>query len=576
MYPTGASLLIRTAPAIVEPEGRGLRFAGPGFQGLRTPGSAPWFDGHPPPGPVGVSTSDREIGRLSNAFWSERAGGILGTLSMFSPGTTSAADRQRGMVRAGSDRLSIRYYPIGADSQVRGIDGAVDVLQWGISHVASVGEPADIQAGNELGATDGYDLEVQVHWLDDSEDDMTTQNLDLTTALPLIANAVAEGVKLANQPTDTGGQEPMLAKMLEIAASQKELYPPAGLGGLALDVAMKKITSADDLRSKLESIHIIPKPSASGLGGDGGPSGLEYGQMLADWWAHKTPHGEAWNRTQDLMGASKVATLAAPGSIAVNMEAFSAMQRDLVTTTATTGTSAAGDTIDTGLQMFYDATDRDPLDLWSLIDLIPSGAGTVKMTALTLPTPGWQSEPTADTGYTKGTDASAASNDLTPKLLISLTNVTRLLDVLTPQYWVELAMVAFAAMQEQLNRGLLETASTDAPIGLYDFPNVGSSANLSAAPSAAVVGSALEASALSSYGNRRMVMQHGVWQTLRALARPAGVAPLVNPDTERFGAIDAVPLQISRLWTASKPYRGITGPVGKHRRSPVGWRFLLF
>ena len=39
-------LLVRTAPAKVEPEGRMLRFSGPGFQGLRTPGSAPWYDGH--------------------------------------------------------------------------------------------------------------------------------------------------------------------------------------------------------------------------------------------------------------------------------------------------------------------------------------------------------------------------------------------------------------------------------------------------------------------------------------------------------------------------------------------------
>ena len=50
-----------------------------------------------------------------------------------------------------------------------------------------------------------------------------------------------------------------------IGASQKELYAPAGLGELALDVAMNKITSADDLRSKLESIHINPKPIAAGI-----------------------------------------------------------------------------------------------------------------------------------------------------------------------------------------------------------------------------------------------------------------------------------------------------------------------
>ena len=138
-------LLIRTAPAVVEPEGRALRFFGPGFEGLRTPGSAPWFDGHPPPGPVGPS-SDREIGRLTDSFLGfNRLGGILGTLDQCSrPGVTSASDRQRGLIPGGSDRLSIRYYPIGDNAQVRADDGSLDVLRWGISHVASVGEPADV------------------------------------------------------------------------------------------------------------------------------------------------------------------------------------------------------------------------------------------------------------------------------------------------------------------------------------------------------------------------------------------------------------------------------------------------
>ena len=122
--------------------------------------------------------------------------------------------------------------------------------------------------------------------------------------------------------------------------------------------------------------------------------------------------------------------------------------------------------------------------MWNLITQVPGGAGEVKLTAVTLPTPTWQAEPTADTGYTKGTDASADENSLTPKLLISYVNVTRVMDVLQPQFWTEVAMIAENAMMEQVNRALLETASSDAPTGMYNFTGVGSSANLSAAPSA--------------------------------------------------------------------------------------------
>ena len=546
-------LLIRTAPAVVEPEARAIRFSGPGFEGLRTAGSAPWFDGHPPPTPVSGPSSDREIGRLTNAFWNQRAGGVLGTLEMFPTGVTSAADRQRGLIPGGSDRLSIRYYPIGENGQVRGADGVVDVLRWGVSHVASVGEPADVSAGDELGSADGYDLEVH---LIDMEGDMT-QNLDLNTALPLIANAVAEGVKLANQPTDTGGQEPMLAKMLEIAVQQKEIYPPAGLGELALDVAQNKITSADDLRSKLESIRIIPKPSAAGLGGDGGPSGADYSQMLCSWWNGQTLRGDAWREAEDVMGQSKVRQMAAPGAIPLTMQAISAIQNSLV---ATSAASSAGDAVDTGVQVFYDSVDRDPLNLWDLVDQIPGGAGEVKLTEITMPTPTWLPEPTADAGYARGTDVSADENSLTPKLLISYVTITRVLDVLQPQFWSEIAMIAQAAMLEQINAGLIETANSDAPVGMYNFTGVGSSPNLTVAPTAAQVGSVLEASALSSYGNRRLVLQHGAWQSLRSQARPAGVAPLVDPAGGRFGSIDSVGLEVTGLWTDAKPFRGVAGP----------------
>ena len=98
-----------------------------------------------------------------------------------------------GLIPGGSDRLSIRYYPIGDGAQVRADDGALDVLRWGISHVASVGEPADVSAGDELGSTDGYDLEVEVHWVEQEVimPDETQKLTELASTLPgLISESV--------------------------------------------------------------------------------------------------------------------------------------------------------------------------------------------------------------------------------------------------------------------------------------------------------------------------------------------------------------------------------------------------
>ena len=60
-----------------------------------------------------------------------------------------------------------------------------------------------------------------------------------------------------------------MSKMAEIAASQPELYDPAELARLGMDRAQGLIKTPDDYRAKLESIHINPKPIATGLSNEG-------------------------------------------------------------------------------------------------------------------------------------------------------------------------------------------------------------------------------------------------------------------------------------------------------------------
>ena len=521
--------LVRTSPAIIEPDGRRLVFDPLTFQGA-TPSAAVLAD-H-------LNSVDRVAGRLRRAWTDARSGSVLGTAEIFAD-TIPAAARVRTLLNSGHRAVSIRYH----GERRPGPDHTTLVTNWTIGHLAVVGEPADEQAGpmDDLAAdanTAIFNLEILPQ-----EGDMTT--LQDIFSPQAITDAVEAGVRAAriDEP------EPhRLQKMLAVVATQPELYNGQALGRLALAVAAGTITDPDALQRGIEDALLPHKPQAAGLADDG-VSGADYSQMLCDWWAGKSLRGDAWQRTEDILGRSEVSQLAAPGAIPMTLKSVAAMRDMLV---ANTGSTSAGDAVDAS-SLFYDATVRDPLNLWDLIEQVPGGSGEVKMVAVTMPTPGWQAEPSTDAGYTKSIDPSADENSLSPKILLAYVNVTRLMDVLQPQFWAEVGVIAEIAMMEQINRALIETASTDAPTGMYDFTDVGTSANLTAAPTAAVVGSALQASALSSYGNRRMVMQHGVWQTLRALARPAGVAPLVDPAGGPFGTIDNVPLEVSGLWTASKP-----------------------
>ena len=184
--------LIRTAPTIVEPENRRLRLHPEGYQGLRTGASAPWYEGHPPPGVLEMP-SDREIGRVADTYYDAGAGGILGTVRLWPTGVSAVADRRRRLIGLGSDRVSVQIVPTSREAESRGADGALDIWSWTIGHLASVGEPADTGAGDELDAAHPYyNLDIVLDWeaVDMADIDLT----ELATTLPgLISAGIAEG-----------------------------------------------------------------------------------------------------------------------------------------------------------------------------------------------------------------------------------------------------------------------------------------------------------------------------------------------------------------------------------------------
>ena len=309
--------LIRTAPEIVEPENRRLRLHPEGFRGLRTGASAPWYEGHPPPG-VLEKPSDREIGRLTNAYYESTASGILGTVTLFPPGVSEVADRRRSLIGLGSDRVSVQIVPSSRDAESRGDDGALDIWSWTIGHVASVGEPADIGAGDELDSEHPYyNLDIELNWVAEDKDMPDFDLTELATTLPgLISAGIADGFaqhqaaqraaelaaaeelaraererELARREADIEAREQALhaepepdpapepateepapepaseepeaadaGEMLARAAAQPHAYDPAKVTALAGDLALGRLgaITADGMAEKLQSIAIQP------------------------------------------------------------------------------------------------------------------------------------------------------------------------------------------------------------------------------------------------------------------------------------------------------------------------------
>jgi hypothetical protein len=538
--------MISVAPTIVEPRSRRLIFDPLTFQGVR-PG-APLLADH-------VNASGRVAGRVLSAWVDRNAGAVLGTVEVYGD-EIEAAGHVRRLLNAGHRGASIRHDGVVEPNPDR--VGPNMVRDWGIAHLAVVGEGADPTAG-QLSATDGtvyFDLEI----LAQEGDEMTQPNFDLATVLPQLSAAIAQGVREGNQATDTDGQASaeQISKMLQIAAQQPELYDAAALSGLALDAIMGKGGSPVDFRAKLESIHIIPKPIAAGLS-DAEITRYDLQAVIAGVFASDLSGvSKEVSRSNEIKAKSDIRGSLNPDAIAIPLSC-------LASHSGTTGDGASGSAIQEITAMFYDSGVPDSTDILPYLTRLPGGPGIAKPVAVTVPQPAHVVEP-SDTGYVKTGDASGAGFDMTPHLLVDYLSITRVLDTLEPEYWGATLEVVLRRFMEQQNKAIVvgDTANSPLPGGIYGLAGIGSSADLSAAITTDDVELALSASVhvASPEAGRAIITTAQNVQTMRTLAQPTAVAPLMSP-TPAMNGEDRI--RDARVFTcgffpAAKEYRGITGP----------------
>ena len=387
----------------------------------------------------------------------------------------------------------------------------------------------------------------------------------MADALPALTSAIAEGVKqgnAANEPTDTNGLTPadQLAKMLQVAGSQPELYKPGMLQELALDAAMGKGGSPEDFRAKLTSIQILPKPIASGLS-DGEVSDYNLGAIMQGVLSGDFSNAsKELSRSNEIRRHSEITGRLSPGTIAVPYS-------ELVSHSGDSGVGAVGTAVREIPGAFYDANTPDSTDLMPLLTRLPGGPGLVKANAVTVPQPGHLPEPTTDAGYARTGDASAVGNELAPSLLIDYLNATRLLNTIEPDYWDAVLSIVSRRFDEQQNRALVVGDTSDSPLenGLYGLTGIGSSANLTAAITTAIVEAALSASVhvAGPDANRAIVTTETNVGVMRTLAQPAAVAALMAQTTNENGSDQVRDAKVFScgFFPDTKTRRGVAGPM---------------
>ena len=538
--------MISVSPTVVEPRSRRLVFDPATFQGVR-PG-APLLADH-------VNASGRVAGRVLSAWVDRNAGAVLGTVEVYGD-EIEAAGHVRRLLNAGHRGASIRHDGVVEPSPDR--IGPNMVRDWGIAHLAVVGEGADPTAG-QLSANDGtvyFDLEI----MPQEGDEMTQPNFDLATVLPQLSAAIAQGVREGNQATDTGGPAPadQISQMLKIAAQQPELYDAAALSGLALDAVMGKVSTPEDFRAKLESIHIIPKPIAAGLSGAEVTDYNLNAVMASVFSGDFSGVSKELSLSREIQSRSDLKGRLSPDAIAVPMN-------QLASHSGTTGDGASGTAIQELTDAFYDSGTPDSADILPFLTELPSGPGIIKPVAITAPQPGHVSEP-LDAGYTKTGDATGVGSEMRPHPLVDYMSLTRVLQVLEPEYEGAILEVVLRRFMEQQNKSIIVGDTTDSPLpdGLYGLADVGSSANLTGAITVANVEAALSASVhvASAQSGRAIVTTPTNVMTLRTLAQPTAVAPLMA-QTPAMNGEDRV--RDARVFTTdffptAKTRRGITGP----------------
>ena len=563
--------MISLSPNVVEPRGRRLVFDPESFQGVR-PG-APVLADH-------VNASGRVAGRVLTAWVDRNAGAVLGTAEIY-PSNIEAAAHVRRLLDAGHRGASIRH-----DGDVEPSPDRIGpnmVRNWGIAHLAIVGEGADPTAG-QLSANDGtvyFDLEL----MPEEGHDMTQPNFDLATVLPQLTDAIAAGVRQGNAPTDTGGPAAgQLTTMLQIAASQPELYPPGALQELGFDLVLGKFANADAFREKLTSIQIQPRPIAPGLSdaefSDYDLNAVMRGVLTGDM----SGASKEVSRSNEIKAKSEIRGRLSPDAVAIPLDC-------LASHSGTTGAGASGSAIQEINAAYYDSGTPDSTNVLPMLTQLPDRPGIAKAVAITAPQPGHVPEP-GDSGFSKTGDAVGVGFDMHPHLLTDYMALTRVLEVLEPEFEGSVLNVVLNRFMEQMNRGIIVGDTADSPLedGLYGLTGIGSSANLNAAITTALVEAALSASVhvASPEAGRAIVTTETNVQTLRSLAQPTAVAALMSP-TPAMNGEDRV--RDARVWTCgffpvAKTRRGVVGPfsdilikewdqsVFVHRRYEAGINWL--
>ena len=125
--------------------------------------------------------------------------------------------------------------------------------------------------------------------------------------------------------------------------------------------------------------------------------------------------------------------------------------------------------------------------------------------------------------------------------MVDYLNATRLLNTIEPDYWdAVLEASSRRGFDEQQNKALVVGDTSDSPLenGLYGLTGIGSTANLTAALTTAIVEAALSASVhyAGPDANRAIVTTETNVGVMRTLAQPAAVAALMAQTTNENGS----------------------------------------
>ena len=537
--------MVRTSPAIIEPGNRRLIFDAASFRGP-TP-SAPVLNNH-------INLTSHVAGRILTAWADRLTGSILGDIEIYPDSIQAAAD-VRQLLAAGHRGASINYE---AGRRQPNQDGSTGIFDWEIGHLAIVGQGADPAAGPMDLSADGtsamFNLEILAQ-----EDDMTTPPFDLATVLPQLTDAIAAGVRQGNAQTDTGGQGPeQMSAMLQIAASQPELYKPGALQELGFDLVLGKFASAEDFRAKLASIQIISRPQASGLS-DAEMSEYDLSAVVRGIMANDmSGMSKELSLSNEIRRGSEVASRLSPNAIAVPL-------RELASHSGTTGTGASGTSVQEQTVAVFDSTVPDSTDILPYVTRVPTGPGFAKSVAVTVPTPSHVEEP-GDTGYSKTGDAVGVGTDMVPHLLVDYMLMTRVLQVLEPEFEGNVLEIVMRRFMEAQNRALVVGDTVNSPFenGLYGHAGIGSSADLTAVVTTDDIEEALASSIhVAGQGAGRAIITSATTVTaMRQLAQPTAVSALMSPTPAENGEdrIRDVRVFTTGFFPAANPYRGVVGP----------------